>query len=239
MKNILLTAGLCALSFAGQAQINVGTSRSAQANSAGRFDDGDIDRLKKTTTYFVLQKKDQEHIADFEKVLGEMWKLTKYKIIGENEMYEYAKKGDCSFFSFGMIYREVQKSSMGSHNNNMGSHNSNMGPWKLFSTHISYDLWIPKINKKDKVVPDVVYSHIIMSQDAGAIWAAKQNYGYGFSAARDFEEKMNTYIYNEASFANWGAGYLKNYLMTIIPLLEKERRVGASHRMKIRPCWLA
>lgn len=203
MKNILLSLAFLACTHA-YAQINVGSSELSQGNAAGKLSKDDMTRLKGTTTLFVLQDRDYAHAADFEKTISQAWKITPFKIIKQDEIFSYAEKGGYSFFSFGGHYTEKS--------GKMGN--------RLFSVHLSYDLWIPKITKKGTLKVDQLYSRIILSQDAKSVWAAHTRYGH------KFEEKMMEYIYQDAMFDNWGAGFLKSYLITVNSILQKDELRG-------------
>jgi hypothetical protein len=133
MKKIMLLFTLFA-SVCAHAQINVGSKAISTGNDAGRLSENDISELKKTTTLFTLQWKDYDHVQDFEKVIAAVWKVTKYKIIKPNEIDKYSGKEGYSFFSFGGYYLEKT--------------HSITQQKSLFTVHLTYDLWMPNINKK-------------------------------------------------------------------------------------------
>ena len=194
MKKMILLFTLFTSMYA-HAQINVGSKAISTGNDAGRLSENDINELKKTTTLFTLQWKDYDHVQDFEKVIAEVWKVTKYKIIKPNEMAQYTGKEGYSFFSFGGYYLEKT--------------HSITQQKSLFTIHLTYDLWMPDINKKGIMKGEDFYSRTMMSPDADAFKQALTKYRSNFS------ERMMEYVYRDAVFNNWGAGFLKGYLSTI------------------------
>lgn len=203
MKKILLFIAtfLCTHVFA---QINVGSNPTFAYNRAGKFTDEYLNNLKNTTTLFTLQSRDYENEQDFEKAIASVWHYTKFKIVKPEEIAQYINKEGYSFFSFGGFYAE-------------GTNNSGAG---LFSMHLTYDLWIPHFTKKGKLKGQNYYSRNMLCLDGTIVKDSKMIYN------RNFSDNMIQYIYNDAIFSNWGAGFLKNYLKTIQDVLDKGDIVG-------------
>jgi len=200
---ILILLGLCAHA---NAQINVGSNAIATMNKAGRLSEDDMNDLKKTTTLFTLQYRDYDVLRAYEKMIGEVWTITKFKIIKPDEMSQYLHKKGYSFFSFGGFYTTTAR---------------NGGPSRqLFSQHITYDLWTPDINKNGKLKENNYYSRIMLYPDAKVFEKAMVSYGSRLA------DKMENFFYNEAVFYNWGPGFLKGYLKTVNDVLTQQDTRG-------------
>jgi hypothetical protein len=190
MKNIFIALSLFT-TYCAQAQISVGSSDIATSTHDGRIYDEDLALLKNTTTLFVLQNKDYEHIADFEKAISSAWKITKFRIIKPEEIASYSDKEGYSMFCFGGYILTGER---------------------IHAVHISYDLLVPRKDRKGRIV-EYYYSQIYLMPDFET--------SRKVMAAASFDKTELDYIYNKGIFTNWGPGYLKGYLSVVNAKLQE------------------
>lgn len=196
VKSLLLGIAVCASLYA-PAQIRVGST--ASLTNAGR--QADMEKFKKTTTLFILQSKDYAHVQDFEKAIGSVWTITKFKIIKPEELNQYVDKEGYSFFDFtGMS----------------GSMGVRCNPNDAFTGEISYDLWRPNIGRSG-LFAGASYAHITLSLQPESYGRAQSVYCFKFAT------DISQFLHNDAVFDNWGAGFLRGYLKTINDLLASEK----------------
>lgn len=195
----LLTLYLLLSVFLGNAQLQVGSSEMSAMNHAGKLSPKDFTRLKATTTLFVLQESDFEHLDDFEQAIKRVWTVTPFKIIHYNEIGKYAINPSCSIFSFDafVVFR----------NNST-------------NTHISYCLWMGSENKRGKFSQDQ-FARIMVHPD----WATTEE-SMRLTMKEKSQSRFNDYLYQKANFSNWGAGFLTGYLGVINNLIKAEELQG-------------
>lgn len=189
MKKLLL-ACLLLSATTGYAQIQVGSRAIPSMNIAGKIGKTEMVDFKKSTTIFTLQFKDFDHIEDFQKAIAKVWTVTPFKIVKPDEIGNYMKEG-YSIFMYGSIVA--------------------MKNGQVVSTHLYDELWLPHVKKNGKVKKEFL-ARITLFPDFDAMKEGSRGFGMFDGKAR--REKEN-YLYNDAHFYNWNAGFLMGYLKTV------------------------
>lgn len=186
-----------------RAQVQIGSTKLTQWNTAGRLSTEQFDAIKNTTTLFVVQSKDAGRLKDFEKSIAQVWKVTPFRVILPGDMDRYVSD-EYSFFTFGGFMVS----------------SSNGGAQLL----LTYDLWRPMFKKDGSFKAQELYARIIMSPDGktkeevmDGNWSGKEIKG-----VRSTSEILST----TAHFDNWGAGLIKGYLKIVNDRLLSHKRQG-------------
>lgn len=195
---------LVCLLFKTHAQVHVGPKKIPTDYRTGSFSASDIQKLKSTTTLFVLQDKDFDNIKEWEDAIKSVWTVSPFKIAKRTELEQSNNR--YSYFTFG----------------NFTSDNSiSESPTsKLLMTwqHFSYDLWIPgsgNFNEDDD--REMSYARILIYPDTMAL-----NYPRKISSSHDMY--VNSLLYTSVLY-NWQPYMLKGYLKIVNDLLlNKESR---------------
>lgn len=187
------------------AQVQIGSAETASMNRAGKLSKEDFASLKSTTTLFVLQSKDAGRIAEFEKAIGQVWKVTPFKVILPGDMDRFGSE-EFSFFSFGGYLRTSGRG---------GS-----------TIHISYDLWRPKYNRDGEWRGRDLFARILLSPDGNTMMTIMgKNWGWGANTKNSRES--TELLFSRAVYDNWGPGLIKGYLKIVNDRLEDQQRQGS------------
>lgn len=184
MKKLLL-ACLLLNSSIGFAQIQIGSREIPSMNIAGKIGKSEMEEFKKSTTVFVLEFKDFDHIEDFQKAITKVWTVTPFKIVKPDEVGNYMQEG-YSIFMYGSIIITKGASVVGS--------------------RIYDELWLPNVKKNGKIKKKFL-ARITLNPDADAYMAGSNGYGV-------LDKKKNG-LYYKGHFFNWNAGFLMGYLKTV------------------------
>lgn len=191
------------------AQIQIGSAEIAQMNSPGKMSKEDFAQVKNTTTLFVLQSKDAGRLAEFEKAIGQVWKVTPFRVILPGDMDRYGSE-EYSFFSFGGY---IMTSGRG------GS-----------SIHITYDLWSPKYNKDGDWRGRKLFARIALSPDEKSMHQIRNKNWGGWGSNKRAKEESSDILFTTANYDNWGPGMIKGYVKIVNDLLIAEKRQGPASR---------
>ncbi len=203
MKRLLVVIAAC-LGMTAQAQINVGYNIGVRVmGKPVQWSDDVLESVKKTTTLFTLQYKDYNSLAEYEEVIKAVWTVTPFKIIKPDELAQYAGKEGYSYFGLGGYYTEKT--------NTIGS---TPGTYQLSAFNATYDLSTIGHDRRNKPITQTVV-RISLYPDTKVFEQALKTYH------NKFDENMSSFLYNDATFYNWGAGYLKGYLKMVNDLLAK------------------
>jgi len=186
----LLSLSLLLLSLISQAQIQVG-GLWLNLNHPRKVSKEHFQQLRKTTTLFVLQDRDYEHLEDFDKAIKSAWTFTPYKIIRREEIISYGRRPGYSFFNF----------TAGSYIN--GSRHT---------ARLYYALWMPIREKNGNSNPKE-FGEIVMH----ANFIQNLMVTYGLLTEKSKLAVIDT-LYN-TQLETWGAGYLREYLREMNRLL--------------------
>lgn len=151
------------------------------------------EKLQHSTTIFVLQNEDYDHLADFESAIKAGWTYTPYKIIRPSQLAEYEGKSGYSFYTFGAYFT--------------GKYST--------TQHLTYDLWYPMLNKKGKFRRQYFYSRLFLCLAPGKP-IDMQKYD---NSIQKYDTGLMQPVLADARFYNWSAGLLKGYLKTVTTLL--------------------
>lgn len=201
MRSILLLLSVL-FCVESAAQINITTSAPAggQAPYSKAHRERLMDELKKSTTIFILQYRDYDHLATFEKAIKESWTFTPYKVIRPGELQDYEGKAGFTFFTFNAYYT-------GKHHN---------------TQHLQYGLWCPVLNKHGKLKSQFFYSSEVLYPDDSTRIAMVP---YSLSRHKYDAALMNDMLDN-AHYYNWNAQFLKSYLQTTNDFLTRNENLG-------------
>jgi len=206
MIRTLFTLLFSLMVYQAGAQYQIGDAQIPTGGKAGHLDDDDLETLKASTTVFVLQSKDEDRAGDFAKSIADVWKLTPFIVASPKELYKYTGL-KYAIFSFGGFIVSTSHSS---------------------STHLSYDLTIPKVNRHGEITGRKMLARFILSPDFETIEAINRP-AAPFSGKKGREEKeenqANT-LYNHARYSNWGPGQIRGYLKAINDGLTNAERRG-------------
>lgn len=177
------------------AQIQIGSAESPVMNNAGKLSKEDIDAFKKTTTIFSIQSADSAHIVDFENAIKKVWTITPFVVVTADKVRTYSKLGKYSFATFDGYGTQRQSSTMTSTN-----------------THISYDIWIPRI-KNGELKGQDLFARIALHCDFNTY--AESNNLFSTFGKRKANDQFMKFMYNEAVFYNWSPGILMGNLHVV------------------------
>lgn len=152
-----------------------------------------MDKFKKSTTYFILQEKDYKNVAAFQTAIAKVWTVTPFKIIHPSEM-DALDKNTSSFFFFGGFTNIRQGNST-----------------RTVNTHLSYDLFMLRENKKKKIVQELFGKFLLHLDGEGYRYVTR----YSSGTNKQFSEKIIPYLYNEAAMQNWNPLMISGYLKVI------------------------
>lgn len=206
MKKLLI-AFLLLSTTAGYAQIQVGSRVIPSMNIAGKIGKAEMAEFKKSTTIFTLQFKDFDHIEDFQKAIAKVWTVTPFKIVRPDELGDYMKEG-YSIFMYGSIL--IEKNGV------------------VKGTHLFDELWLPRVKKNGKINRELL-ARITLYPDFDAVKEGSQT--YGILDGKEKRSKKGNYLYNEAHFYNWNAGFLMGYLKVVNDGLTSEVERGPYSEM--------
>ena len=200
----LLIATPCA------AQIQVGSATTTKG--PGKIKASELAKFKKTTTYFILQKKDYDNVEAFKNAIAKVWTVTPFKIITANEMNKLDYEKSSIFFFGGFNKVREGKSTTQIH------------------THLSYDLFMLKANKRGKL-SQKIFGKFMLHLDSKAYFYVSK---FAYASNKKFSNKVITYLYEEASMSNWSPTMIAGYLKQINDGLQKEelRSVFKEHSDK-------
>lgn len=187
------------------AQVFVGPKKIPTDYRTGSFSASDIQRLKSSTTIFVLQDKDFENINEWEKAIKSVWTVSPIKLVKRTEL-DQNKCNKCSYFTFGHY----------SDDNSISESSTS----KLHMTwqHFSYDLWMPPSGKtNDDDDNETSYARIL-------VYPEKMVFNYPRKIASSHDIYVNAPLYTTLLY-NWQPFMLKGYLKMVNDLLiSKETR---------------
>lgn len=208
-SRLLLPALLLFGAAPATAQVQIGSAEVPTMNSPGRMSKEDFAAVKNTTTLFVLQSKDAGRVAEFEQAIGQVWKVTPFRVILPDDMDRYASE-EYSFFSFGGYVMT----------------NTNRGGTTV---HITYDLWRPKYNKDGEWRGRKLYARISLSPDEKSMFQImRKNWVWGNK--KKAKSESTDILYTTANFDNWGPGIIKGYVKIVNDRLIAEQRQGPASR---------
>lgn len=191
---LLALAGFLALSTSislhTNAQVQVGSAQSVKG--PGKISAIDMNALKQTTTYFMLQESDYDNLQAFENAIAKVWTITPFKIIHPSEMDQY-DQNKSSFFFFG-----------GFMNVRTGTSTTTINP------HMSYDLFMLE-TEKGKTKQKIFGKFLLHLDGESYLYAMK----YAQSNSKHFSNNIIPYLYSKASMNNWSPLMLSGYLKII------------------------
>jgi hypothetical protein len=191
MKQIFL-ALLMSISLNYFSQINVGTKESP-AYKPGKFDQSQLDELKKSKTLFIYRTKDKDYLDTLKQKLQNVWKYTQIEFISFDEFLSNKYDESYSFLSITAIYYKAAK----------------MGESPSFDTYLS--LWKMIDGKK------TTFCRINLYPTIEAFFVGKETY-YDSNTK---EDKFLKYMYEESKIYNWNLVYLENALQFVNDKLSK------------------
>ncbi|HTO15145.1 MAG TPA: hypothetical protein VLZ83_05215 [Edaphocola sp.] len=195
MKTKIIFILVMALAQLSHSQISVGPKINVNLQQTKKFSEKKLQELKNTTTVFVLQFKDYDQEKIYREAIKSVWTITPFKVIRPEEIDKYSNE-KFSIFTLDLLQIQITR----------GASTSNR-------FYFTYDLSIPFRNKKNKIRPES-YAKIFLSPDHETLKAT-----LGLQGRLNFTSNVMNYMYNDASFCNWGPGFLKGYLKTINDLL--------------------
>lgn len=181
-----------------KAQIQIGSAEIPVMNNPGKLSKEDIEAFKKTTTVFSIQSADSAYIGDFENAIKKVWTITPFVVVTADKLRTYSKLGKYSFATFDGYATQRR--------------NANTGMSTSTNTHISYDIWIPRI-KNGEVKGQDLFARIALHCDFNT-YAASNNLFSTFGNKKA-NEKFMKFMYNEAVFYNWSPGILMGNLHVV------------------------
>ncbi len=161
------------------------------------YTESDLQKLKNSTTIFVLPKQLTDYEKEVDKIFKEVWTISKYEVINFNEMPEYLNNDNSySYFTLDVLgYKNEQN------------------PFAKFYD-VYFNLWM-KGNAKNKKKINTSFAHIVMSQNEETVDICKDIYD------KDKNVNASKLLYTKASFDNLTAGYFKAYLTIVNNVLLK------------------
>lgn len=206
IQKIYLALLLVLLMHKASAQIQIGSAETPVMNNAGKLSKEDIDAFKKTTTVFSIQSADSAYIVDFENAIKKVWTITPFVVVTADKIRTYSKLGKYSFATFDGYGTQRQSSTMTSTN-----------------THISYDIWIPRI-KNGELKGQDLFARIALHCDFNTY--AESNNLFTTFGKRKANDKFMKFMYNEAVFYNWSPGILMGNLHVVNQALSEGKTRG-------------
>lgn len=161
------------------------------------FTDSDLQKLKNSTTIFVLPKQLAGDEKEVEQIFKEVWTVSKYEIINYNEMPEYMNNDNSySYFTLDVL-----------------GYKNDQNPFAKFYD-VYFNLWM-KGNAKNKKKINTSFAHIVLSQNDEIVDICKDIYD------KDKNVNASKLLYSKAIFDNLTTGYLKTYLTIVNNVLLK------------------
>ncbi len=177
---------LIAMALTNVAQISVGFKDSPYGKMS-KFKPGDLEGLKKTTTVFVLPNNmDDAMLQSYEKIIGEVWKYTPFKVVQSNERKAYEGKSEYSLFAFETAERQI-------HYNNV---------WEY--QHFYYYQLTTRVGKKMKVYAEVAMPLPLTLFDSKNNDNGQQYMPYSMLGGyfKCYLMVINNYLNNEIVYSN-------------------------------------
>lgn len=203
MKSKISIAAILIL-FAGtlSGQVNVGTATHPNdKNKGGRFEKGDIEAVKKTTTVCVLQDKDKSKISEYEKAAEQVWTFNKIEFTTVSESGKYTDKTGYSFITFTGIEGSV----------------SNAKGDEIYVADYFLRFWYPFENKKGKIIEKTI-ARIELYSDLRFLDINVEEY-----IKMDKNDQERVLFSDKAVYHNLSPGYIKCYLAVINKYLNEEK----------------
>lgn len=180
---------------------------SAQVTFKGKGDinEEEFSTFKNTITLFTLQYKDYTELEKFNEAIKTTWTATPFLIIKPEELGKYIGKPGYSMFTF----------------NGYKQSSGNTTVIRFF-----YSLSMPYFKKNGKQGDDITLGEITVYPDNKTLFAAVGN-PFSFKSAKNREQEMISFLYNNALLYNWSPGMLKGYLKQLNEgiLSRKERKM--------------
>jgi hypothetical protein len=194
MKNFLIIITLIITTqFLGQ--VNVGPEIDVQKKPA-LFEEGQLNHLKQTQTYFVYQNNDDKEL--FQRTFNSVWKITPINLISYREYTELKLDNTVSVFAIESIIKEKTSETSG--------------------TVINYKFYLTLFSQIDG--RKLHYARFELYGDYNVGSKLSEVY------SKKDDSKANEFLYSEkAMFYNWSVGHLKNALQLINNQLEKSQEL--------------
>ncbi len=199
MRSVLLMFAFL-FCISSRAQINITTSGNGQAPYSKAHRQRLMQELKRSTTIFILQYRDYNQLAAYEKAIKESWTYTPFKIIRPEELQSYEGKKGFTFFTFGAYYT--------------GKHHS--------TQHFVCGLWTPVLNRRERLKSQFFYSSIFLYPEP-TIRLSMLPYSI---SRHKYDAKLMNDVLDKARFYNWNAVFLKGYLQTTNAFLTRNENLG-------------
>jgi hypothetical protein len=168
------------------------------------FEPGALDKLKRTTTYFVYGKAEEKQLDTWKEALNKSWKYTKLEFMSfEDFMKEKDHKGK----SFLIKDMSVQQKLEYYPNTNQVK--------RVVATFLYGYLTLITIDKENKIQR---YCRI-------ELYPTAATYNAGIKLENKYTDIM-TFIYKEAEFYNWYPGLVRGPISQVSDLLQNERSMN-------------
>lgn len=151
-----------------------------------------IEKLKKTTTLFTLPYSGYKEIEKYNEAIKKAWTITPYKIIKPEELVNYQRSTDYSFF-----YLDTYREQIDTVNN----------------LNLVYGLKVISPSIKPNQMDETTLATVTLFPDALTnlqMMLIEQS-----SSKRAAKSKQLSLLYNQAIFFNWSPGFLSGYLKQI------------------------
>lgn len=183
-----------------QAQMNITTSGKGQAPYSKAHRERLMEELRQSTTIFILQYRDYDQLAAYEKAIKESWTYSPYKIIRPEELKAYEGKKGFTFFTFGAYYT--------------GKHHH--------TKHLVCGLWCPILGRHDRLKSQFFYTSIFLYPEHNAL---VDMHPY-FLSQHKYDVTLMHDMLDTVQFKNWNADFLKGYLQTANAFITRNESLG-------------
>jgi len=162
-----------------------------------------LETLKKTTTLFTLQYADYAELEKFNEAIKRTWTITPFKIIKPEELSDYNKLAEYSFFYFDAYTEKVNG---------------------ISNINVIYELKLVTPSKKPKEKEETILGFVNLFPDVYTSLIVKEQSDQ-FETRKALKAKILNVLYNNSKFVNWSPGLLAGYLKQINDgLLQNESR---------------
>jgi hypothetical protein len=190
MKRILFALlAVLLLNLFASAQINVGPKLFVKGQETDDFEPGALDKLKKTTTYFVYGKNEKDELENWKLALNTAWSITPIEFMS---FEDFMKLKSHSGMSFLMKHMTAKVKVVTEGNQTKVS--------KYFYGYLSLSI----IDKNNK-------SHHFCRIE---LYPTKPTVQTGVDLSNNYTNIMN-FTYNEAQFHNWYPGLMRGPIRQI------------------------